>query len=99
MVNGGALLTPHYHRRGVLISDAERDRGGSGYGLDDAFQREGGRELGRQGRRIFEWGNNRPPTLTAESGDIFLVQVTAPLVFPGPYNDGSEEGSEYALVD
>ncbi len=66
--------------------------GGYGYGLDDALRREGGRELGRQGRRVFERGYNRPPTITAKPGDIFLVQVTQNLVFSGPYSEG--EGYE-----
>lgn len=69
--------------------------GGFNYGLDDALRLEGGRELGRESRRVFERGYNRPPTLTAKSGDIFLVQVTQNLVFPGPY----EDGEQYGMVD
>ncbi len=71
--------------------------GGGRYGLDDAFRREGGRNLDRQSQDMWGRGRHRPPTGTAESGGVFLLQVTAPMTFPGPYQDVALEGSDYAM--
>lgn len=72
---------------------------GGDLAFDDAFRREGGRNLDRQSQEIWRRGGNRPPTGTAESGDIFLVQVMAPMIFPGPYEDQTLEGFDDELAE
>jgi len=57
------------------------------YGLEDALARQGGRELQQGSWQVLQRGRQQGPTGTAESGGIFVVQVTQKLEFPGPYRD------------
>jgi len=53
----------------------------------DALGVQAGRELRRGSEQVGRRGMNRPPTVTAEAGEVILIQVTAPIRFDGPYRD------------
>lgn len=90
---GRALLITLTGAAGQMAS--RNSYGGNSFDATDALGMEAGRELRSTGRNTFSRGMHRPPTGTAEAGAIFFVQVTAPMTFPGPY----EEGNGYAFAD
>ncbi len=76
-------------------ADMARRNGSGSYEFDDAMQRQGGRELDRRARETWDRGGYRGPTGTVEAGEVFLLQVTETLTFPGDYCE-RERGTDYA---
>ena len=58
---------------------------GDNYDVSDAFARQGGREMERRSREMWDRSWYRGPTGTAKAGQAFLLQVTKTLTFPGDY--------------
>ena len=69
---------------------------GNDYDMGDALAQSGGRQLERRSRQMWDRGGYRGPTGTKEAGEVFLLQVTAPMTFPpGDYYERTG-GGRYA---
>ena len=81
---------------GLIASQGAYDGGD----LDptDALGIEASREIRNTGRAAASRGMHRPPTGTAQAGEVFFVQVSEPLVFSHPWNNRVED-VDYAELD
>jgi len=68
------------------------------YEAGAALAHQGGRQIERRSQQIWDRGGYRGPTGTAKAGDMFLVQVTAPLSFPGDYCERAACGQSQRLA-
>ena len=95
-VAGRSLLLTVTGAAGLMATQGAYDGGD----LDptDALGIEASREIRNTGRHAVSRGMHRPPTGTAQAGEVFFVQVSEPLVFPHPWNDRAEE-VDYAELD
>ena len=95
-VAGRSLLLTVTGAAGLMATQGAYDGGD----LDptDALGIEASREIRNTGRAAVSGGMHRPPTGTAQAGEVFFVQVSEPLVFPHPWNDRVED-VDYAELD
>ena len=68
------------------------------YNGADALADHGGRQLERRSREQWDRGGYRGPTGTSNPDEIFLIQTTQSMIFPGDYYQRQKEGM-YAFAE
>ncbi len=64
----------------------------------DALADHGGRQMDRRSRELWDRGGYRGPTGKAKKGEVFLLQVTQSMTFPGDYYQ-RQKGGMYAFAE